>query len=313
MVRWLEKNGYNMAYTSDMDTSEDTNPLTNYKAFLVVGHDEYWSKAMRDNVEGAIAAGVNVGFFARQRELLAGADGAELDRRAGPRARWATRTSPTAPARPAPTRSGTSTTRSSRASSAIPQVDRPEEQMMGDMFGGEAFSSDYIVQNASHWVYAGTGWTNGHAIPGIVGYEYDHYFGDANTPAGHDGALELPAREHGERPGRHANGASTRRRAARGCSPRPRSSGAGASTTAAARRWSTPASSGSPEHPRQLQHVVAPPRPTPPGAPTGVAGTARRRRGRAERGRRRPRTAARRSPATAITPSIGGDAPRPRS
>ena len=55
---------------------------------------------------------------------------------------------------------------------------------MGVMFGGEVFSTNWVVQNASNWVYAGTGWTNGQAIPGIVGYEYDHYFGDSNTPPG---------------------------------------------------------------------------------------------------------------------------------
>ena len=64
-VRWLEKNGYNVAYTTDTDTSTNsTNPITNHKAFLVVGHDEYWSQGMRQSVQGAIAAGVNVAFFA---------------------------------------------------------------------------------------------------------------------------------------------------------------------------------------------------------------------------------------------------------
>ena len=63
MLRWAEKNGFDMTYTTDIDTDLNTNPLTNHKAFLAVGHDEYWSKAMRDNVQAAINAGVNVGFF----------------------------------------------------------------------------------------------------------------------------------------------------------------------------------------------------------------------------------------------------------
>ena len=53
--------------------------------------------------------------------------------------------------------------------------------MMGVMFGGETNNSPYIVTNASNWVFTGTGWTNGTSIPGIVGYEYDHYFGDSST------------------------------------------------------------------------------------------------------------------------------------
>jgi len=54
--------------------------------------------------------------------------------------------------------------------------------MMGVMFGGEIVDADYIVQNASSWVFDGTGWTNGTHVPRLVGYEYDHYFGDAYTP-----------------------------------------------------------------------------------------------------------------------------------
>jgi hypothetical protein len=63
-----------------------------------------------------------------------------------------------------------------------PIVGRPEESMMGAMFGGETVDSDYVIQNASNWVYAGTGFTDGTHVPKLVGYEYDHYFGDAQTP-----------------------------------------------------------------------------------------------------------------------------------
>ena len=56
--------------------------------------------------------------------------------------------------------------------------------MMGVMFGGEVNNAPLIVQNASHWVYTGTGWSNGTSVPGIVGYEYDHYFGGASAPVG---------------------------------------------------------------------------------------------------------------------------------
>src|SRR5205085_3548184 len=38
-------------------------PLKTHKAFLSVGHDEYWSGAQRANVEAARAAGVNLAFF----------------------------------------------------------------------------------------------------------------------------------------------------------------------------------------------------------------------------------------------------------
>ncbi len=43
MIRWLEANGYNVSYTTGVDTDRRGNLLTNHKVFLSVGHDEYWS------------------------------------------------------------------------------------------------------------------------------------------------------------------------------------------------------------------------------------------------------------------------------
>ena len=63
MIRWLEANGYNVSYTTGVDTDRRGNLLTNHKVFLSVGHDEYWSAAQRGNVEAARNAGVHLGFF----------------------------------------------------------------------------------------------------------------------------------------------------------------------------------------------------------------------------------------------------------
>ncbi|MBW4510554.1 MAG: hypothetical protein KME64_29165 [Scytonematopsis contorta HA4267-MV1] len=70
MVRWLEKQGYDVTYSTNIDTHEnplDINTakpiLLLHKAFLSVGHDEYWSWSMRKNVEAARDYGVNLGFF----------------------------------------------------------------------------------------------------------------------------------------------------------------------------------------------------------------------------------------------------------
>jgi Fibronectin type III domain len=190
-VRWLERQGYNAAYTTDVDTSAGTNPLTNHKAFLAVGHDEYWSKGMRDNVEAAIAAGVDVGFFAgnesywqvryennaagvSNRVLVGYKDLADCTCAGGPDPMF-------------------------NVNNALltalwrdPRVGRPEESMMGAMFGGEVNNATFTVKNASHWVFTGTGWSNGTKVPGIVGYEYDHYFGDAGTPPNTTVLAETP-------------------------------------------------------------------------------------------------------------------------
>src|SRR5262245_38930024 len=65
MVRWLEANGYDISYTSGVDSDRSGAALAtgNHKAFLSVGHDEYWSAAQRTSVENARAAGVHLAFF----------------------------------------------------------------------------------------------------------------------------------------------------------------------------------------------------------------------------------------------------------
>ncbi|HMO12175.1 MAG TPA: DUF4082 domain-containing protein, partial [Actinotalea sp.] len=63
MVRFLERNGYDVTYQSGVDTARSGSLLLNHKLFLSVGHDEYWSGVQRSNVEAARDAGVHLAFF----------------------------------------------------------------------------------------------------------------------------------------------------------------------------------------------------------------------------------------------------------
>jgi Domain of unknown function (DUF4082)/Bacterial Ig domain/Purple acid Phosphatase, N-terminal domain len=63
MVRWLEANGYDVSYTTGVDSDRNGSLIKNHKIFLSVGHDEYWSAGQRVNVEAARAARVNLAFF----------------------------------------------------------------------------------------------------------------------------------------------------------------------------------------------------------------------------------------------------------
>lgn len=63
-IHWLEKNGYDVSYIAGVDTDRlGASYLQNYKAFLSVGHDEYWSGEQRANAEAARDAGVNLLFW----------------------------------------------------------------------------------------------------------------------------------------------------------------------------------------------------------------------------------------------------------
>ena len=67
MVRWIERNGFDVSYVTGIDTDRRgaqlfATPLR-HKTFLSVGHDEYWSGAQRTNVTGARNAGMHLAFF----------------------------------------------------------------------------------------------------------------------------------------------------------------------------------------------------------------------------------------------------------
>lgn len=63
LVRFLERNGYDVSYFSGVDTDRHGELLKNHKVFVSVGHDEYWSGEQRKNVEDARDAGVNLQFL----------------------------------------------------------------------------------------------------------------------------------------------------------------------------------------------------------------------------------------------------------
>jgi N,N-dimethylformamidase beta subunit-like, C-terminal len=63
MVRWLERNGYDVSYFTGVDSDRLGAEIREHKTFLSVGHDEYWSGPQRANVETARDAGVHLAFF----------------------------------------------------------------------------------------------------------------------------------------------------------------------------------------------------------------------------------------------------------
>jgi N,N-dimethylformamidase beta subunit-like, C-terminal len=59
-VRFLEREGYDVSYQTDSDTDADPQSLLEHRLVVVVGHDEYWSKRMRDALDAARDAGTNL-------------------------------------------------------------------------------------------------------------------------------------------------------------------------------------------------------------------------------------------------------------
>ena len=63
VVYHAEQLGLDVTYWTDVDFHLRPQLLTNHKALLSLGHDEYWSTPMRNGADQAVAAGVNLAFL----------------------------------------------------------------------------------------------------------------------------------------------------------------------------------------------------------------------------------------------------------
>jgi hypothetical protein len=54
---------------------------------------------------------------------------------------------------------------------------RPEERLIGVMYAADPVDGDIVVDDASHWVFEGTGVKRGDRLHGLLGYEVDAIYG----------------------------------------------------------------------------------------------------------------------------------------
>ncbi len=174
MIHFLEKNGYDVTYNTNIDTDSTPPKLLNHKAFLSVGHDEYWTWEMRDSVENAIKSGINVAFFGGndaywQVRYEKSSGGAANRVMVGYKYKYQSD----------PFYSSSDPEKRKRTTGQFRYsiTGRPEQKMIGTMYGRNLGTHDnnlpWTVQNENHWVYEGTGLRNGDKIPNVYGYEYN--------------------------------------------------------------------------------------------------------------------------------------------
>ncbi len=175
-VEWAERNQITLEFAANGDLEEHPEILKAYRLVLSVGHDEYWSAPMRDQLEAYIAGGGNVAFFSGNtacwqvraedggRALTCWKQNVASDPQFGARAGYGTL--------------------SSLWSHHL--VARPENRLtgVGFLWGGYHRSHGqlmdgsgaYTVHRPDHWMFAGTGLKRGDTFGGkdtIVGYECD--------------------------------------------------------------------------------------------------------------------------------------------
>jgi hypothetical protein len=153
-VSWLERHGYAVDYCTDVDLHRDgLGQLQPYRLLVSVGHDEYWSDAMRGALDAYVDGGGNAAFFSGNTcwWRVVFHDEVTFSRVAN----WH-------------------------------ETGNPENTSIGVSFrnGGERDRDDhpvpvgYRVQHADHWVYRGTGLRDGDEFGAsrdeyLIGYECD--------------------------------------------------------------------------------------------------------------------------------------------
>ena len=193
MIRFLEKNGYQVDYATDIDIHEHPNLLLKYKAALITGHDEYWSRQMMEGYKNAVTHGVNLAIFAANTayrpvrfepdpttgepdRVMVNYKSADLDP--------FTKTNPK---------------ESTPAGWKSYPLSEPESLLLGNSYGGEVkngfasrFGADLVVSDDSSWIFQGSGLKKGDKISGLVGYEYDKHIMNTLYPSGVDIVFHSP-------------------------------------------------------------------------------------------------------------------------
>jgi hypothetical protein len=187
-VRWMEKSGYDVAYSTDVDTHADGGQLLKYRGILSVGHDEYWSKPMYDAVTAARDAGVNLAFFGGNAiywQVRFESSSSGVPNRVVVCYRDATLDPVTDPSL-------------KTVNWRDPVLNRPEQTLIGVQWTNQLDWTPqtngyvpYVVTNSGSWVYAGTGFHDGDSVPGFVGYEADRLFSQYPQPSAVSGTYTL--------------------------------------------------------------------------------------------------------------------------
>jgi hypothetical protein len=181
MIRWLEREGYDVEYQTNVDTHARELPNTT-KGFLSVGHDEYWSVEMRRHVDGAKAAGVSVGFFGannaywnirledENQTMVAYKDAVGAD----PRVHESDETWLFTATNNRRTWVGVDAGVGAGSENAGGADNLFEEKLIGASWYGGDINNEALALGTGdvcHWAFHGSGVTFGDRLPGLLGYE----------------------------------------------------------------------------------------------------------------------------------------------
>jgi hypothetical protein len=171
-VQWLESGGFDVSYATSQDLHEQRIVPRRHAGLIFSGHDEYWSTAMREGTERAVADGTHLAFLAANNMYWRIRFDAAGDGR-----RNRVVTCYKSAADPHAEREGPTVTWRSIAKGRY-----AEQRLLGVQYNGIlARPVPLIVNEADHWFWADTGLSDGDTVPGLVAVECD----------GHDPAVAV--------------------------------------------------------------------------------------------------------------------------
>jgi len=159
-IALAEKTGIPLAYETDVDIDQHPGILARARAVITLGHDEYYSLAMRNALLSARNAGTNLAF------LGANAIYRHIRFAAGDRVIICYKV---AAIDPLYGKDNADTTQQWRDA----PDPRPESVITGVLYECNPVSAPWVVYDPSSWIFAGTGAHKGERFAGLVGPEYD--------------------------------------------------------------------------------------------------------------------------------------------
>jgi hypothetical protein len=179
-VRFLEREGYDTVYSTNLDTHNNPARLLGVRAFISAGHDEYWTREMYDAKEAARNNRVNLAFLGAntgywQVRLEPDAAGRSQRRMVGYRY-WVTEWINDVPVNHDPM-AGTPA-----ATTLWRNLGRAETSLVGVGYDFDPIDGDVHMVACPRWMCRGTSVGPGSVLPGMLGYEVDQVGPD--TPPG---------------------------------------------------------------------------------------------------------------------------------
>lgn len=166
-ARWAEEAGYDVTYATSIDLHEKRIDPEKYTAMVFSGHDEYWSRQMRDVTEDAVRAGTHLAFLA--------SNNIYFRIRIEDSARGSANQVVTC-YKEEPDPESDSDGRTVRWRHAKKRHRAAEQGLLGVQYNGILNKpAPMVVRESDHWFWAGTGLRDGDEIADLIGVEADGF------------------------------------------------------------------------------------------------------------------------------------------